>query len=516
MLTYFSIWARTPVGHSVLALLLGMLAVMGFAPHHIAGVVLLSMMGLLGILSQAPHWRYAAWLGLMYGFGLFGLGMNWLGISLTVYGGVPFGFGWLMVMALAVVLASFVALFAGLSVYLKSRLSIGIWAIFLVPTLWTLTEWLRVVIWDGFPWLLFAYSHTDTLLAAWAQLGGNLAVTFVVMMSAGILWWLWTAERWLVGGAAFAALWGISWQLGSIQWVVADEAERRSIALVHSQTPETVKWQSGAQEGLIDAHVRASLAVLRDHPNVKLIAWPETAIPTFIDAVQPQLLALQHQASAQGVTILTGTAIREDRIDGRQYFNSIATLTGDVHYDKRHLVPFSEYYPGFSLLHALAGFIGMPMAQFSAGTTPRVMALLGDQVGLGVCYEADFLHELAQVNTAINWWLIVSDDGWFYPSWMAEQHWQMTRLHAIALGRDIARVTNLGITGVAQADGKTQVAATPQDGLGAKIVTIQHYHGHTPYSRWQDLPMLGFLTFMLTLMVMQYRRRVINSTLDQR
>lgn len=478
---------------------------MGFAPHHIPEAVLLSVMGLLGLLSQAGSWRYGAWLGLVYGLGLFGLGMNWLGISLTVYGGVPFGLGWLMVLALALLLSSFVALFAALAVYLKRHLSHWVWAIFLVPALWTLTEWLRVVIWDGFPWLLFAYSHVDTLLVSWAKLGGNLALTFVVMMSAGILWWLWTSEKWLVGLAAFAGLWVASWQLGSIQWITERESSV-PVALLHTQTSETVKWQSSAMNALIDAHIRASQQVLQDHPEVKLIVWPETAIPTFIDAVQEPLAQLAEMASAQGVTVLTGTAIREDQVDGRHYYNSIATLNGDAHYDKRHLVPFSEYYPAFSVLKALAGFIGMPMAQFSRGSSPQLMALLGDKVALGVCYEADFLSEMSQVSGSADWWLVVSDDGWFHPSWMAEQHWQMIRLHAIALGKDIARVTNLGVTGVASAQGLSQVVATPSDAIGAKIVEVHRYQGSTPYMRWQDMPMLGVLSFILALVVMRYMR----------
>jgi apolipoprotein N-acyltransferase len=128
---------------------------------------------------------------------------------------------------------------------------------------------------------------------------------------------------------------------------------------------------------------------------------------------------------------------------------------------------------------------------------------------LGVCYEADFLHELVAINSTTDWWLIVSDDGWFYPSWMAEQHWQIVRLHAIALGRDIARVTNLGITGVAQANGANQIVANPIDVMEAKIVKVQSYQGDTFYGQWQDMPILGIISFILALALMRQKRRIV-------
>lgn len=505
-MTHLSNWSRSPFGHGTLALLLGMLAVMGFAPHHAPEAVLLSVMGLLGLLVQATQWRQAAMIGLFYGLGLFGLGMNWLGISLTVYGGVPFGFGWLMVLGLALVLASFIAVFAGLAVYVRSALPLWAWAIFLVPSLWTLMEWLRVVLCDGFPWLLFAYSHVDTWLVSWASIGGHLAVSFVVMMSAGILWWLWHSAQWLVGMLAFACVWAISWQLSTVSWITKQTEETTPIALLHTQTPETVKWQSLAQDAMIEQLVRHTQQFMLQQPEVKVIVWPETAIPTFIDTVQPQLMQLQQTATALDVTILTGVAIRQDSLDGRRYFNSISTLDGATHYDKRHLVPFSEYYPGFSLLKALASYIGMPMAQFSEGESAQLMALHGQKVGMGVCYEVDFLHELARVNASVDWWLVVSDDGWFHPSWMAAQHWQMVRLHAQALGRDIVRVTNLGISGVAAGDGREQIIATPDDPIGVRVVQLTRYYGHTPYSRWQDMPLLGIMSFIFALTLMRFRR----------
>jgi apolipoprotein N-acyltransferase len=148
----------------------------------------------------------------------------------------------------------------------------------------------------------------------------------------------------------------------------------------------------------------------------------------------------------------------------------------------------------------------MPMAQFSVGETPKVQTIAGSQVGLGVCYEADFGFEMAQVSQDVDWWLIVSDDGWFYPSAMAGQHWQMTRLRARELGREIVRVTNQGYTGVAHVDGSGTVVASPDSELAGHIVPVQSYSGLTPYVRWHDMPLLGLLSFVLALVLVRWRK----------
>ena len=283
---------------------------------------------------------------------------------------------------------------------------------------------------------------------------------------------------------------------------VKPQGEAQSIALVHGQVSETVKWDARALPALLDAYTQATKPVIG---KVPLVVWPETAIPTFLDAVQERLAPLILSADANKTTILTGVAMRDDSISGREYFNSIAALDNTLRYDKRHLVPFSEYYPGFAFFSYISKMMGMPMAQFTAGTGAQVLPLMGQQVAMGVCYEADFVQEMARVDTA-DWWLIVSDDGWFYPSAMAYQHWQMVKLHARVLGREIVRVTNQGVTGVAKINGEGTVLALPTDALGARMAQVQAYTGQTPYVRWHDMMLLGMLSFVFAFVFMRHRR----------
>jgi apolipoprotein N-acyltransferase len=504
------IWQRAmtePAGRLISALLLGSLAVFGFAPYDFPPATLLALVGLWLLLAGAAGWRQGLREGFAFGFGLFGFGISWMGVSLGLYGGVPMGFTWLVVLAFALFLALFVAVVGALAVVGRKLVSPFFWAVLWLPTLWVISEWLRVVIWAGFPWLLVGYAYTDSWLAGWAPIAGSLGVSFAVAMSAGLLVWMIQSKKWLLGALVYGIFWGLSGQLGQVTWV-SPKSGPIAVGLVHGQIPETIKWDSRTLEYMLQAYQLASFPLLS---QTKLIVWPETAIPTFLDSVMDDLHPIITKAHAADTTVITGVALREDSIAGRQYFNSIASLDGSLRYDKRHLVPFSEFYPGFSVLAAIAKWINMPMAQFSVGETPKVQPIGDSQVGLGVCYEADFGYEMASVSADTDWWLIVSDDGWFHPSAMAGQHWQMTRLRARELGREIVRVTNQGYTGVAHTDGTGTIAASPDDDLAGHIVKVQAYSGTTPYVRWHDMPLLAVLSFILALVLTRWRARTLKT-----
>lgn len=492
----------TIMGRLISALLLGTLAVFGFEPYAFPPATLLAMVGLWLLLASAIDWKQGLREGLAFGIGLFGFGISWIGVSLGIYGGVPLGFAWLVALAFVLLLASFVAVVGALAVGARYLLSRFVWAVLWLPALWVMGELLRIVIWAGFPWLLVGYSHTDTWLSGWAPIAGSLGVSFAVALSAGLVVWALSSKNWTIAAVLYGVFWGVSGQLGLIEWVHV-KGDKQQVALVHGQLSENIKWNRQALSSILQTYQMATLPLLSQSP---IIVWSETAIPTFLDSVMTELQPLITKAREHDNIILTGSALREDTIEGRAYFNSIVSLDGSVRYDKRHLVPFSEYYPGFSVLAALAKLINMPMAQFSVGQTPKVQTIMGNKVGLGVCYEADFGYEMAGVTGETDWWLIVSDDGWFYPSAMAGQHWQMTRLRARELGREVVRVTNRGYTGIAHIDGTGTIAAFPDDFLAGHLMTVQSYSGNTPYVRWHDMPLLSILSFMFAFVLMRWQR----------
>lgn len=495
-------WTQSNRFSYLLACIFGLLTLQGFAPTNLPVLTMLGLVGLWWLWDKSTTWRQAANIGFAFGVGLFAVGVQWMHLSLGVYGGVPIVVAWLVVAVFVMILSLFPAFAGGVAVRFKSALPLWAWTILLLPALWVLAEWLRIIIWTGFPWLLMGYTHMDTWLVGWAPITGTLGVSMAVTMSAGLLYWMIKTNNWIAGALIYGVLWGVSGQLAQQTWVSA-KGDATPVGLVHGQVSELVKWKEDALPQLLQNYQQATAPLTG---QTKVILWPETAIPTFLDRVMPVLDDFSAFLRASDAQVITGVALREDSIGGRQYYNSIASLDGGVRYDKRHLVPFSEFYPGFAVLAWFAKYLGMPMAQFSFGETPHIQTIAGHQVAMGVCYEADFGSEMARQTAVADWWLIVSDDGWFHPSNMAEQHWQMTRMRAVELGRDIVRVTNQGISGVAHPNNTDTIVGRPDDAMAGHLVKVQTYSGTTPYVDWQEMPLLSVLSFIFALTFMRWRR----------
>jgi apolipoprotein N-acyltransferase len=145
------------------AVLLGALAVAGFAPAGQSWLVpiCLALLSVLWLRASSP--RAAAWLGFLFGLGFFGTGVSWVYVSLHDFGMMPAA---LAVFATAFFCA-YLSLYPALVGSLQARLgsALGVRALLLVPALWVLTEWLRGWLFNGFPWLAAGYSQVDTPLA---------------------------------------------------------------------------------------------------------------------------------------------------------------------------------------------------------------------------------------------------------------------------------------------------------------------------------------------------------------
>ena len=58
----------------------------------------------------------------------------------------------------------------------------------LIPTSWTLFEWLRSWLFTGFPWLTAGYAATGWPLQGYAPLAGVFGVSFVTLSLSGLVW----------------------------------------------------------------------------------------------------------------------------------------------------------------------------------------------------------------------------------------------------------------------------------------------------------------------------------------
>ena len=482
---------------NVPAVLAGALCVFGFAPFGLFFIPVLALAVLFVLWGRAKSPRAAAGLGLAFGLGLFAAGISWIYVSLHDYGYMP------MYLALFATLsfAAFLALFTALAGFMQARLrATPMWHLLLVmPAAWVLIEWLRGMIFTGFPWLTLGYAHADSPLAGYAPLFGVYGVSLAAALSAALLALIWR-WRWSNPGRiallALVLLWGGGALLRGVAWTQV-YGEPFTVSLVQGNIPQDRKFQEELLDDTLDTYRRLSM----QNP-ARLTVLPETALPIMRDEVPQDLLdQLRDHARRNNGDMLVGV-FEHDR---GGYYNSVFALgtsenrfAEEQHYRKHHLVIFGEFIPFRPLLGwIINGVLRIPMGDLARGDESQVpLNVAGQRVAVNICYEDVFGEEIINALPEATLLVNVTNDGWFGKSHAAAQHNQMAQLRALETGRMMLRATNTGITSIIGANGKV-LQQLPQHQQAVLQGMAQGYQGLTPYARWGNAAVLLFIALML-------------------
>jgi len=471
--------------NDLIALLAGAATPLAFAPFDLFPLALLAP-AVLFVLWNGTSGARAAWRGFLFGFGMFGVGVSWIYVSLHTYGNMPAPLAGLAVVLFVALLAAFPAAVGWLQAYFQT-LAIGWRLVLVAPAIWVLLEWSRSWFLTGFPWLHLGYSQVDTPLAAIAPLEGVYGVSFAAAASAGLLAAAWVDRR-LAGRLyvpAAAALWIVAWLIGSITWVQPLGAPIQA-ALVQGNTPLTIKWRPEYRNEIVDKYLALSDSAL----GAQLIVWPEAAVPDYFDRIGPTLVPrLDRIAKERDADFLIGAIEREPGT--ATYYNSVFAI-GRVpgRYRKQHLVPFGEFLPLPALLGGLLNYLQIPMSNFSVGTADQtLLRAAGHAIGVSVCYEDAFGEEVIRALPAATLLVNVSEDSWFGRSFAPHQRLQMARMRAIESGRPMLRAANTGPSVAVDYRGQI-IATTPAFQVYSLTTLVQPMQGATPYVRFGNFPVL--------------------------
>ncbi len=500
----------------LIAVVAGAGAVPGFAPFGIFPLPVLSLAVLFWLWSRAERPAQAAWLGFAFGMGLFCAGVGWIYVALHEYGYMHPILAGLATVAFAAVNAALPAAagyarakwaqrfpFALSSAqgaeYRRGERGMlaanGIQILLIMPALWTLSEWLRGLLFTGFPWLALGYSQVPlSPLAGYASIFGVYGVSLAVVVSAALLLVLWQLRRSAPGKMALGVLlllWGAGAVLRGIEWT-QPQGEQFKVSLLQGNIAQEMKFDEGMLVGILETYRRLAL-----ESDARLTILPETAVPLLRENVpETYHLRLQEHARKNGGDILIGAFEKE----AGRYYNSVYTLgTSDSqHYRKAHLVPFGEFIPsGFGwIVHDV---LDIPMGDLASGGAQQApLHVAGQQVAVNICYEDAFGEEIIRALPQATLLVNVTNDAWYGDSHAAMQHNQLSQMRALETGRMLLRATNTGVTSVIGTDGHVQ-AALPQHEEGVLTAQVQGYAGSTPYVRWGNAAVLVLAAVMLSV-----------------
>lgn len=493
-------FSRSDLSLSLLLIAAGLANTLAFAPYQLTMLPVFTLALLSWALYRCQSPKKAAWFGLMYGIGWFGLGVSWVHVSIATFGGMPL-LASLGIMALLVVyLSLFPALAAWLSCHprLNPRTAAEkhpLWWPLLLASCWVLAENLRSWLFTGFPWLSVGYSQTEGYLAPYAPLIGETGITLIMVFAAASLMLL-VYKQWRMAVIAAVLLLASPLLSQFKGWQLQDE--KVSVALVQGNIKQELRWLPEQELPTMKKYMQLT----KPHLQQQIIVWPEAAIPQVEPLAQAYLFNLDMQAAENNSAVITGILDYKRNDDA---YNGIIVLgksttavtAGDYiyettnRYQKHQLLPIGEFVPFERLLRDIAPFFDLPNSSFARGDwqQPNLQAN-GYQLLAALCFEIAFPRQIqANFTDDTDFLLTVSNDAWFGASIGPLQHMQIAQMRALEFGRPLLRATNNGVTGIVQPDGKLQ-AVLPQFEDGVLAADVQLATGRTFYSKTGDWPLL--------------------------
>ncbi len=148
--------------------------------------------------------------------------------------------------------------------------------------------------------------------------------------------------------------------------------------------------------------------------------------------------------------------IGASREDNMKFYNSFLLFQKDdvQYFDKKILVPFGEFLPfrkNLKFMESIAGNF-----DFQIGKMDRILTTKDNTKILPViCYEIIFDQILKDINKKqIDVLINITNDSWFGNKVGPYQHFYITRIKSVIANKPIIRVSNNGISGIFDYNGK--------------------------------------------------------------
>jgi apolipoprotein N-acyltransferase len=455
--------------------------------------------------TEQPSFKLRFRYGWLFGFSWFGFGISWVHVSIAEFGGLPLIFS-VLLMAL---LCGYLAIYPALAFALGGQLGrTALSRAFATAATFIVFEWLRGTLLTGFPWLSFGYTQTDSPLNVLAPWIGEMGLTFVCVLIAGLLFATWKSKHITVAAISVVALTlALGFATYTSHTTHSDKVVRT--LLVQGNIQQSLKWEP--------EHFWPTMQLYRDMTRVKwhdadLVVWPEAAIPEIEENAIPYLEYIDKAAAFNQTAVITG--IPDYQFDTGNVFNTLIVLGKREHddtigryvylsknrYQKHQLLPIGEFVPFEDWLRPIAPLFNLVMSSFTRGEAvqPNLKAN-GLNVLPAICYEIAFA-ELVRGNFTEQSDLLftVSNDAWFGDSHGPHQHMQIARMRALELQRPLIRVTNNGITGVYDPITHQQTVL-PQFVTDSLITPVKLIHGYSFFSQYGALP-----TWLVSALLLLY------------
>ena len=412
-------------------------------------------------------------------------------------------------------------------------------AMFTLAAWWVILEWIRSWIFTGFPWNLLAATQWKNLnLIQICEYTGIYGLSFLVILVNIALFFTAKDMLTVVRGTKYRRPWALYTALAVVAaaacsgfgvWkkynriyapenvteyavgvVQPDLSQRRAGG--EESIREALDVCAGLSEALI-ADKKAAEALVANYDGVtvtpaplRLIVWPETAVPTAYygggKVAQEYRSRVRRLVRESKTPFLLGTLTYDNIRSNTEYdmYNSALLLKefpltgGNIRpdadmagrYDKVHIVPFGEFIPLNDTFPIIGELVGMGR-NLTPGKAFRPLDLAEDvRAGVMICYEDVFAYAARElVRNGANFLLVITNDAWYPTSSEPEQHYANAVLRTVETRLPMLRCGNSNYSVLIDHFGRTVDSVTkridPETGL----------HELTP---WEQKSAAGVMT----------------------
>ena len=432
----------------------GLLLALSLPPFGLSFLALIALVPLFFYLDQPPTAARVIRAGVITAAVYFGINLNWL---------IAVGsFTWLIFPAYAAILFIYICnFFVFVLTVVMARTFLGVDFLYTAPFAWVVSERLRCYGDLSFPWSTFGYALTSVpFFLQFADLVGVYGVSFVLVLLNVLLFHAIRNYRARTNVRTYVVAWLIVFGAinlyNAFRWFrgIGAPAGDLQVAVIQPNVPQRLKWDAAYSREILKKLFTMQAVALRTNP--RLVVWPETAIPFYIDERRPFSLTEMGTLPPNNSYILTGILNVGYSADGLAHFYNSAALFDPAgtmlqRYKKVYLVPGSEEYPFRKLIGFTRIFFSVQRITYGAmeeGTEATVFSIPDAKFSALICYESAFpqlsrAFRLRGAEFLVN----VTNDAWFGRSFGPYQHAAFLVMRAIENRTAVVRSANTGISG---------------------------------------------------------------------
>jgi apolipoprotein N-acyltransferase len=425
-----------------------------------------------------------------------------------------------MVAAVVIVAFYYAAILTAFSKLYRVKPLYGIVA---MPFLWVGLEYFRTLGQIAFPWCEIGYTQAYYLYIL--QIVSVISVhglSFLLIVLNLLIWQVFRRElnferRITPVFIALAMLAGLT-AYGWAEMPPYPKAGTLTVGILQGSVPVDIKWELENEGYSVKRY--DSLTRSLDNQGARLIIWPESGVPCFLDIDQRWRSVVASTARNSGTYHLVG-ALGTGVVNGeRRDFNSCFEFDprGQIvgRHDKMKLVPFSEHVPYenympflradfvFKYLTVLRNYNVQWWSDFVEGDTLRLFKIPEANFGVLICFESTFPEFVrGMVRQGADFVVGITNDTWFGSSIGIEMHSRIFVTRAVENRCWMARAANSGLSYIVDPYGRIR-ESVPHEAVTAftgKVGLLGNYTTFTDIGDVAGKVSFFVMTALLVILV---------------